>query len=136
MPPVNVMGGMKDNQMKHIIIGIRGEAGTYVHTHLLNDRESGGVSISGLERWDRVIEGEYLSECVHGDEFDEMHVCVPYFNAEGYVKEVGYYVNAYPSKKVILYSNEVPLRVVEELSYTGSYVVARWFPKWDGDIAD
>lgn len=68
----------------------------------------GGVTVSGVDRHGGVVEREYLSECVHGDHFDMMHVCIPFFSAEeGYVDEVKDYMKLYPSKKVLIYSDEV-----------------------------
>lgn len=114
---------MKDKQMKHIIIGILGQVGRYVHTSLLKEGMVG--SVYGVDIGGRSVEREYMSECVYGERFDEMHVCIPFLSAETYVKEVSYYMRTYPSKKVILHSRGVPLSVVEELSVGESYVVAK-----------
>lgn len=92
--------------MKHIIIGIRGQIGTCVHTFLLNDVKRG--VISGIDLGDRVVERDHLSECVKGDEFDMMHVCIPFSSAEGFHTDVSYYMKAYPSKHVIIYSTVLP----------------------------
>lgn len=91
--------------MRHIIIGIRGQIGACVHTFLLN---VDGSSISGIDFGDRVVERDYLIECVHGDEFEMMHVCIPFFDAESFCKDVSYYMKAYPSKYVIVYSTVLP----------------------------
>lgn len=91
---------------------MRGRLGTYVHTLLL--KEAGSV-VSGVDGMDRVVDRDYLCECVHGDEFDMMHVCIPFSSAEGYCKDVSYYMNAYPSKHVVLYSVGVPAAVCGKL---------------------
>jgi GDP-D-mannose dehydratase len=102
----------QQRQMKHIIIGMRGRMGTYVNTLLLKE---GGTVLSGVDERDRVIDRDYLCECVHGDEFDVMHVCISFFDAESYCKDVSYYMKAYPSKKVVLYSLGVPSEICERM---------------------
>lgn len=93
------------NTMKHIIIGIRGQIGACIHTYLLNIGEG---NLSGIEVGDVVVSGEYMIECVHGDVFDLMHVCIPFLDAESFYKDVSYYIKNYPSKYVVIYSTVLP----------------------------
>jgi UDP-N-acetyl-D-mannosaminuronate dehydrogenase len=49
-----------------------------------------------------------LVECGHGDEFDMMHVCIPFFGAERFCEDVSYYMKVYPSRHIIIYSTVLP----------------------------
>ena len=87
--------------MRHIIIGIRGQIGTCVHTFLNGVNE---WDVVGVEYGDRVVEGEHFD----GGEYGMMHVCIPYYSYGEFIEAVSFYMGKYASKHVVIYSTVEP----------------------------
>lgn len=102
-------------KMKHIIIGIRGQIGTCVHTFLNGVGEG---DVVGVEYGDVVVEGRHECNGYGNDDglvererydYDVMHVCIPFYSRGDFITDVSYYMKKYRSRRVIVYSSVLPL---------------------------